>query len=138
MDGESNLLGFSKKYGVWGDGAIQEWKSDYERIRKEVKFGGADDDAYLRLMKKISDRMDKEIKRGNRWNILGIIMVLVCIAMLYLFSQTGGGHGLWFGAVAVTVALFMMKRCCNKVLMAAVDFDEVYFDGEILYRRKNG
>lgn len=139
MENETNWLGYSKKYGMWGDEAIKEWTYDYERIRKDVKFGGEDNEAFLVLMQKINDRMNREVIRRSRWNKVGIAMVLVSILMLWIASSMGdNGLVLPVVSIAVTVVVFMMKKCCEKVLMAAIDFDETYFDGEIVYRRKNG
>lgn len=140
MENEMNWLGYSKKYGMWGDEAIKEWKYDYEKIRRDVKFGGEEQEAFITLMAKINDRMNNEIRRKELWNKVGIVMVLVSILMLWIASSMGGDDGLVLPVVsiAVTVVVFMMKNCCTKVLMAAIDFDEEYFDGEIVYRRKNG
>ena len=129
----------SETYGVGGDVMIDIWKREYEEIEGHVKFGGASTDAFLPLMQKISDHMDERFRKRDKWKKFGIIMVFVCIAAFFGISLLNEvGVMILIGSIVLTVIAFKMKKAREKEIMAAIDFDKAYFDGEICYRRKNG
>lgn len=130
-----------QEYGIGGSVMISSWKREYEEIAGHVKFGGADGDAFLPLMQKISDHMNEQYLKREKWNKFGIVMVLVSIAAFLsagLFSDSSAWLVLVVICIALTALCFKMKKSREKEIMAAIDFDKTYFDGEIVYRRKNG
>lgn len=128
-------------YGINGSVMIDSWKRQYDEIAGHVKFGGADANAFLPLMQKISDHMDEQYLKREKWNKFGLVMVcasVVAVLSAGLFSDPSAWLVLVVICIALTVMCFKMKKARENEILAAIDFDKAYFDGEIVYRRKNG
>lgn len=129
-----------KDYGATGGAFIGIWKREYEELVKHVKFGGADKDtAFDGLKEKINNTVNEYLEKAKRWKSIFWIALAVTIPLVFLFGSTEGA-GAWvviIGAGACIGSHFA-KKGCYKVLEAAYDFDEIYFGGEVFYRRKNG
>lgn len=129
------------EYGATGEALYKSWERKFEEIRKKSKFDGVDVEMELGSLKKeVNDTINKYLQKANGRKKFGIITIFFPIILLVCGGFTLTGTMSWLTLIAIVLPVygFMSMRSCNKVLDAAIDFDKKYFDGEIVYRRKNG
>lgn len=133
-------MDMDKEFGVSGASLFKAWEWKYAEIEKSIRFGGANpEEAYMQLKVDINDEINKRWAKSDKWKKFGIIMVFVCIACFLLVAvMPDAASMMLLCSIAVTVFAFKMKSSNEKVIDAALTFDEKYFGGEIAYRRKNG
>lgn len=129
------------EYGATGEALYKSWERKFEEIRRKSKFDGADVETELGSLKtEVNDTINKYLQKAKGRKKFGIITIFVPFILLALgsFTLTESTAFLTLISILLPVYGFMSMRSCNKVLVAAMDFDKKYFDGEIIYRRKNG
>lgn len=137
-------MDMEKAYGTIGEASYKAWENQYEMISKDVKFGKLNaDEAYKELKEKISQEIDRCLVKRDKWNKYGWISVAIVVVVYLLVGIIGsmnpsGNLSYLLLSAFIPVVCFKMKGSCKKRILAAIDFDEKYFDGEIIYRRKNG
>ena len=134
-----------EKYGDTGSAAYKRWESKYKQIQKEVKFGNkAQDNAFLELKKEISADADRYINDRKKMTKFAWISLLAPLAGLMLVSGIASMFGDWIAIIVLIITIIMpiygfsSIKDCRKALIAAIDFDEQYFGGEIFFKKKNG
>lgn len=127
-------------YGTNGQVLFDSWKRKYNEIEGHVKFGGADpDEAFLTLKMEINEEINRQYeKRASKKKFGTITAILAPILILMLGAVQDIGAWVTIFAIGLPVYGFTSMKGCDKVILAAIDFDKLYFDGEIFYHRKNG
>ena len=133
-------MDMDKEFGVSGASLFKAWEWRYDDIAKTIRFGGANpDEAYAPLKMDVNAEINKRWAKIDKWKKFGIIMIFVCIACFFLGAvMPDAAPMMLLCSIVVTVFAFKMKSSNEKVIDAALAFDEKYFGGEIAYRRKNG
>ena len=130
-----------EQYGVTGEALYSSWVRKLEAMEKKQKFSGEDISGEVACLKKeVNDTINKYLQRASERKRFGIITVFIPIILLAFgeFTVSGSGAMISFVSIVLPVCGFVSMRNCNRVVDAAIDFDKKFFDGEILYRRKNG
>ena len=131
----------TEQYGVTGEALYSSWVRKLEELEKKQKFSGADTSSEIAFLKKeVNDAINKYLQKASGRKKFGIITVFIPIILLACgaFTVSGSGSMISFISIVLPIYGFVSMRNCNRVVDAAIDFDKKYFDGEILYRRKNG
>jgi len=137
-------MDMEKAYGTIGEALYRSWENQYEMVSKDVKFGNINaEEAYKGLKEKINQEIDSCLEKREKWNKYAWISVAVVVAIYLLVGiissiNPSGNLSYLLLSAFIPVVCFKMKGSCKKQIIAAMDFDEKYFGGEIVYRRKNG
>ena len=131
----------TEQYGITGEALYSSWVRKYEEIAKRHKFDGSDISSELATLKaEVSGAIDKYLKKAAGRKKFGIVTVFIPIIMLACGVLTVSGDRAMISFISIVLPIygFVSMKNCNKVVDAAIDFDAKYFDGEIIYHRKNG
>ena len=137
-------MDMEKEYGTIGEAMYRSWENQYEMLAKDVKFGKVNaEEAYKELKEKIGQEIDSCLAKRDKWNKYGWISVAIVVVIYLLVGiissmNPSGNLSYLLLSAFIPVVCFKMKGSCKKRILAAADCDEKYFDGEIIYRRKNG
>lgn len=146
MSNSSNLI---EKYGVSGSTMFSIWEERLKEIKKMQNFGSAspaDTDAQIHQLKleiigKFRENIGKEMKsRKVFWVCVAAAIVDVIILGAAGSAANTGPFAIAFLA-CILAAIYVKKgwqKNLEKFREAVVDFDEQYFDGEIMFKWKNG
>ena len=146
MSNSGNLI---EKYGVSGSTMFSIWEGRLKEIKKMQSFGSAspaDTDAHIHQLKleiigEFRKNIGKEIKSGR------VFWVCVAAAIVDVIILGAAGSAVNVGPFAIAflacilAAIYVKKgwqKNLEKFREAVVDFDEQYFDGEIMFKWKNG
>lgn len=130
-------------YGITGDALYGAWVNRFEELNKKAKFRGENVDNELNALKKqVNDTMNEYVEKKAKRQKVGLISLLLPLFLLitgtFDLSGSNGESVLTFISILIPALSFYLANGCNKALDAAIDFDKKYFDGEIVFRRKNG
>ena len=93
------------------------------------------------MKRKISGEMDHAISKLNVARIAFVVCVAVAVVSFILAGALNGQETPLVILVVGILAAVFVKRVWQKEIRqsidAIVDFDEHYFDGEIIHKRKN-
>lgn len=140
---EKDLL---KEYGVRGSMLFESWERSFRDLADKQKFSpeGEKDHAALRELKlKILQELDSSVRKDNTlkkafWIIIAVgIGGAVTVAAIAPGATLLGMVLLWGGIIG-GAATWKMRRSLEKQVGAIADFDKQYFEGELLFKRKNG
>lgn len=137
-------MDMEKVYGTIGEANYKFWEKQYEMLSKDVKFGKVNaEEVYNELKEKINQEINNCLAKREKWNKYAWISVAIVVAIYLLVGvissiNPSGNLSYLLLSAFIPVVCFKMKGSCKKQIIAAIDFDEKYFGGEILYRRKNG
>lgn len=139
-------MNMQEKYGITGEVLFMSWERKYASIQKDLKFGNADPEGAVSELKreiksKICECVEKYKKRKKlAWILTALAPVLFMggAVIASMESESFFGLALALTGIALPIWGFKSLKSYNKIMAAAVDFDEKYFDGEIAYRLKNG
>lgn len=139
-------MDMQEKYGVTGEAMFKLWENKYAKIQKDVKFGNADpEEAFHELKKEISLKVNecfekREKRKKLAWILTALAPVMMLIGVGISGMESEPGFGLFLALVGIVLPVWGFKsiKSFEKTIIAAADFDEKYFDGQIFYYRKNG
>lgn len=141
---EKRYMDLHEKYGDIGSAAYKRWESKYKQIQKEIKFGNKkQDNAFSDLKKEINSDVNRYIaEHGKRKKRAGISPILLPISLI-IVPPIGDMVGAWalllpIAAIGLPVLWISSIKDYKKAVIAASDFDEQYFGGEVFYKKKNG
>lgn len=118
---------------------------EFERLKQQRKFGtdAAKGGSDLRQFKiAIGEKLYKSVAIANRCEKIMFVIGAICVVLSIIACIAAGGNimgavFIFLGAPFFLVCNFV-RKAFEKKSDAYVAFDKDYFDGEIVFKRKNG
>lgn len=139
-----------EKYGANGSMEFRMWENELQELTRKQKFNpepAKDEEELQNLKAKIWNSLVRCIRNRSRAGKIFWISILVAILGLSIFGSSSGSNNsladfgfaaMIIGVVAAIAVQKVWKKSINQNVDAIVDFDEQHFDGEILFKWKNG
>lgn len=135
----------TREYGITVDVEFESWERQYQSLRRNAKFGNLreEDNPFLQLKSKLLHQLYRNLEKKTKLKkflwlaITAPILVLLLLPALVSVASDAA-LGILLLSFCPLAYYIWRNRFLSNYFLAIMDFDEKYFDGEILYAYKNG